>query len=96
VLLMTPLQSWATIALLFVLVGLLVFIVTELEARVAGRQQRNRSAEIPAKLAHDPAIASVHDMAAARARRTMLARPEDDDCPKSRSGELYDQTVDDL
>lgn len=93
---MTPLQSWATIALLVVLVGLLVYIVAELEARVAERQQRNRSAEILAKPAHDPAIAPVHDIAAARARRTMLALPEDDDCPKSRSADLYDQTVDDL
>lgn len=80
-LLMTPLQSWATIALLSVLVGVLVYLVAELEARFVGRQQRNRSTEIPAKPASDRARERHR---AARARRTMLARPEDDDCPKSR------------
>lgn len=88
---MTTLQSWATIVLLFALIDLLVYIVTELEAGAAGRQHHNRSAELPEKPAPDPAIAPVHDITAARARST-----EDDDCPKSRSGELYDQTVDDL
>jgi hypothetical protein len=95
VLLMTPLQSWATIALLIVLVGVLVYLVTGLKARVTGRQQHNRSAEIPAKPAPDPRSRPC-TTSLPPARRSMLSRPEDDDCPKPRSGELHDQTVDDL
>ncbi|WP_284982344.1 hypothetical protein [Arthrobacter sp. efr-133-TYG-118] len=75
---MTPAQSWASMLLVFILVGLAVHLIVTFDTWLTLRQLRRSTAESTAVtgLAPEGPFATVHDLAEARTRRAELHRAE--------------------